>query len=165
MNTATGILKKATAFRDWLSGAGAQVLEPTNEWELIRFKAGATTSIIYRNKVGGVTYSGAAKEAWDAFKSGAPWRAIRPTTRRGMSPVIRTIRERDGDLCFYCQRTVGPDNESVEHLVSITHQGPNHISNLFLAHKGCNARAGHMSAPEKIRLHVQAVIANQKPKE
>lgn len=81
MNTATRIVKKAIEFRDWLSGCGAQVLEPTNEWELVRFKAGSETSIIYRNKVGGVRFCGVAENAWKAFQTGAPWRAA-PATRR-----------------------------------------------------------------------------------
>jgi hypothetical protein len=38
----------------------------------------------------------------------------------------------------------------------MTHGGPNHINNLFLTHKICNQRAGHLSAPEKIRMHVEA---------
>lgn len=162
MNTATRIIKQATEFRSWLSGCGAQVLEPTNEWELIRFKAGGVTSVIYRNSVGGVKYTGSADEAYQAFKNGKPWRAQPSTRRKKATPVIRTLRQRDGDLCFFCQRTVSEDNESAEHLVSITHGGPNHISNMFLAHKGCNAKAGHLSAPEKVRIHVQAVIDRNK---
>lgn len=159
MNTALRITKKVADFRDWLSGCGAQVLEPTNEWELVRFKTGDETSIIYRNKVGGVRYCGSAEIAWKSFSSGATWRAKAPTSRRKrMSPMIRSLRVRDGDLCFYCQKITSEDNQSVEHLVAITHGGPNHISNLFLAHKGCNAAAGHLSAPEKIRMHVMAVI-------
>jgi hypothetical protein len=51
---------------------------------------------------------------------------------------------------------VDVEDESEEHLVSITHGGPQHISNKFLAHRVCNAKAGHMSAPEKIQLHVEA---------
>lgn len=158
MNTATRILSKSIEFRSWLSGCGAEVLEPTNEWELIRFKSEGATSVIYRNSVGGVTYTGKAEEAYKAFKEGKPWRAKAPTRRKKMSPKIRTVRQRDGDLCFYCQKFVSEDNESAEHLVSVTHGGPMHISNIFLAHKGCNARAGHLSAPEKIKVHVQAVI-------
>jgi hypothetical protein len=160
LNTAFRITKRAKEFGDWLSGVGAQVLEPTNEWEVLRFKAGSTTSIIYRHKVGGVTYSGLAKEAWEAFCSGKAWRAAPATKRKPMKPIIAALRKRDGDLCFYCCKEVGRENESAEHLVSITHGGPNHISNLFLTHRTCNARAGHLSAPEKIKQHVYAVIEN-----
>lgn len=44
------ITRKGKAFRDWLSANGAQVLEPTNEWELIRFKSDTGTSVIYKDK-------------------------------------------------------------------------------------------------------------------
>lgn len=158
-NTAHRIASKAKAFGAWLSGCGAEVLEPTNEWEVVRFKSGDSTSIIYRNKVGGVRYTGDSELAWKAFSNGNAWRAKPPTSRRkSMSPMLRTIRKRDGDLCFFCQRPVSVENQSSEHLVPVTHGGPNHISNLFLAHKSCNASAGHLSAPEKIKIHVAAVL-------
>ena len=158
MNTAMRITMKVKDFGDWLSGVGAQVLEPTNEWEVMRFKAGDVTSVIYRNKVGGVTHSGVSKEAWEAFCTGKAWRAMPATRRKRMSPVIKTLRKRDGDLCFFCNKKVGQENESVEHLIAITHGGTNHISNLLLAHRTCNANAGHLSAMEKIKIHVHAVI-------
>lgn len=158
MNAAMRIKMKANEFGDWLSSVGAQVLEPTNAYEVMRFKAGDITSVIYRNKVGGVTHSGVSKEAWEAFNTGKSWRAAPATRRKRMTPNIRTLRARDGDLCFFCQKVVGQDNESVEHLVSITHGGTNHISNLLLAHKTCNAKAGNLSAMEKIKIHTHAVI-------
>lgn len=162
VTTATRISAKLPSFRDWLAASGAQVLEPTNEWEIVRFKAGQETSIIYRNKSGAVRYCGAAEDAWKAFSNGSAWRATPPTRRKRMTPMVRALRTRDGDLCFFCQRPVSEDNESAEHLVAVTHGGPNHISNMFLAHKGCNAQAGHLSAPEKIKIHVRAVIERNK---
>jgi hypothetical protein len=159
MLTSDQIANKKAAFRDWLSGQGAQVLEPTNEFELVRFKSGDATSIIYRKKTGAVSFVGDAKLAWHAFSTGRSFRTTPPTTRRKrMTPMVRTIRARDGDLCFYCQKPVSDDNESVEHLVAVAHGGPNHLSNLFLAHKKCNGEAGHLSAPEKIARHVAAVM-------
>lgn len=163
MNTATAMTKKVAAFRDWLSGCGAQVLEPTNEWEIARFKAGDQTCVIYRNKVGGVRYSSEfAEQVWKAFTSGAAWRAAPATKRRQMTPHKRSLLNRDGDLCFFCQAPMSDDNMTVEHLVAITHGGPNHISNLFLAHRGCNVAAGRLSAPEKIRMHVHAVMEKRR---
>ena len=158
-NQVRQIEKRASEFRHWLSGNGAQILEPTNEWEIIRFRVGVHTAIIYRKKNGALTFVGHAKAAWDAFCGGVHWRVTEKTQRPKRTSVrMTTIRKRDGDLCFFCQRPVSAEDGSLEHLVAITHQGPNHISNLFLAHKTCNAKAGHLSAPEKIRLHVQAVI-------
>lgn len=161
MITETRITKKVKEFRTWLSGCGAQVLEPTSEWEIVRFKAGNETCVIYRNKIGRVTFSGVAEMAWDAFSTSTAWRAAPATRRRKVSPQIAALRKRDGNLCFFCLGVVSEETESVEHLVSVTHGGPNHISNLFLAHKSCNAKAGHLSAPEKIQIHVKAAIAKE----
>jgi hypothetical protein len=160
MNQADKIKAKTPKFREWLTAHGAQVLEPTNEWELIRFKSGDETCVIYRNKAGAVTYSGpTAEKAQKCFVSNAAWRAnTTATKRKRASPMIAAIRKRDGDNCFYCRVAVSDDTASAEHLVSTTHGGPNHISNLFLAHKLCNAKAGHLSAPEKIAMHVRAVL-------
>lgn len=150
------ITRKGKAFRDWLSANGAQVLEPTNEWELIRFKSDTGTSVIYKDKGDRLTFTGEALKAWEAFKGGQGWRAMPATKRKKSSTVIQSIRARDGDDCFYCLKPVSVEDESLEHLVSVTHGGPNHISNQLLAHRVCNCNAGHLSAPEKIALHVAA---------
>lgn len=163
MNSAHRLRTKLTAFKDWLSGCGAEVLEPTNEWEVVRFKSPECTSVIYTNKVGGLRFVGQAEEALKAFSESCPWRAAEATRRRKkLTPEMRTIRERDGDLCFFCQEHVSQDNESIEHLVALTHGGPQHISNKFLAHKKCNGDARHLSAPEKIKIHTDAAIAKVK---
>lgn len=150
------ITRKGKAFRDWLSANGAQVLEPTNEWELIRFKSDSGTSVIYKDKGSRLTFTGEALKAWEAFKHGQGWRAMPATKRKKSSTIIQSIRARDGDDCFFCAQPVSVEEESEEHLVPATHGGPNHISNLFLAHRVCNAKVGHLSAPEKIALHVAA---------
>jgi hypothetical protein len=155
--TKTQITKQREQFRNWLAANGAEVLEPTNEWELVRFRTGTGTGVIYSNKAGGTTFSGPADKAWNAFKSGGSWRATPKTKRQQKStPRIQAIRERDGGCCFFCLKPVSVEEESEEHLVPVTAGGPNHISNLFLAHRLCNQRAGHLSAPEKIRMHVEA---------
>ena len=66
---------------------------------------------------------------------------------------MAALISRDGEDCFFCARALGQDI-TVEHLVAIAHGGPNHISNLFLAHAACNNEAGHMSAPEKVALAI-----------
>ena len=159
MSQAERLIKKLPAYRDWLSRNGAQVLEPTNEWEVVRFKSGDETCITYRNRTGGIKHSGLTAEfALKSFLHAKSWRAATPTCRRkSMSPMVATLRKRDGGLCFFCQRQVDEGSESVEHLVNITHGGPNHISNLFLAHVSCNQKAGHLSAMEKICIHVAAI--------
>lgn len=151
------ITSKREQFRNWLAASGAQVLEPTNEWELVRFKAGDATGVIYWSLKGAITFTGPAGEAWAAFKGAHSWRAAPATKRRGKSSVtIQAIRARDGGHCFFCLRPVSVEDESEEHLVPITAGGPDHLANKFLAHRKCNADAGHLSAPEKIALHVKA---------
>lgn len=151
------VLEKIEMFRNWLDQNGAQVLEPTNAWELIRFKTDEGTGIIYANAKGETKFTGPALDAWTAFKGAHSWRAAPATKRKPKSPArLQAIRERDGGCCFYCLLPVAVEDESEEHLVPITHQGPNHISNIFLAHKACNQKVGHLSAPEKIALHVKA---------
>lgn len=152
------ITKQLQQFRNWLAANGAEVLEPTNEWEIVRFKTSNETCIIYCNKLGAATFSGARSlDAWESFKGGRSWRAMPATKRTKKSgPVIQAIRARDGGHCFFCLKPVSVEDESEEHLVPVTAGGPNHLSNKFLAHRVCNAKAGHLSAPEKIRMHVEA---------
>lgn len=155
------IRTKEEAFKEFLAARGAQVMVPTNEWELIRFVSGEGTSIIYTNKEGGTTFIGEAMKAWTAFKTNNTWRATPATKRiRRSSVTLQTIRKRDGDLCFYCQQPVSVADESEEHLVALTDGGPQHISNKFLAHRICNSDVGHLSAVEKIRIR-DAAIAKQ----
>lgn len=155
--TKSNVEKKLDTFKKFLGANGAELLENTNEYELIRFRAAGITGIIYFNKKNGVTFVGPAQKAWEAFKSASAWSSGAATIRNRKSTVtIRSIRKRDGDQCFFCLEYVSIADESEEHLVPITAGGPQHISNKFLAHKACNARAGHISAPEKIAIHVHA---------
>jgi hypothetical protein len=148
-------------FRSWLDQNGAEILEPTNPFELLRFKAGDHgVGVVYCNAHGSITaYTGAAEAAFKAFRCGNRWSAGVGTKRKPMGHKQRAIRARDGDACFYCGGKVAPPGEeqspprraNVEHLVNRVHGGPNHLSNLFLSHVGCNEDAGTESAVEKIR--------------
>ncbi|WP_026641146.1 HNH endonuclease [Bordetella petrii] len=139
-------------FIEWLVARGAQVLRPTNEWELVRFDCATGVAIIYGTAKGGATFTGGALKAWEAFKGNHAWDAGVRGKRVRMSPLIRTLLERDGDRCFFCLGHTSDDDRSAEHLVPVAHGGPNHISNLVLAHGACNRRAGHLGAMEKIRI-------------
>jgi 5-methylcytosine-specific restriction endonuclease McrA len=151
--------KNITKFVAWLSTNGAEVLAVTNEWEIVRFRANGDLGVIYKNKVGRLTFQGSSEEAAMAFINNTPWRGNKATKRRTKGSVIaRTLIKRDGSLCFFCQLPMSEDNQSVEHLVAVTHGGPNHMSNFVLAHRGCNSDAGHLSAMEKIRIHVNSIM-------
>ena len=152
---------KVKKFEKWLSERGATVLKPTSQWELVRFKCGNETSVIYTNKLGKLSFTGSSQVALDNFKVNGSWRAAKAATRRkkSISPIVKTLLDRDGDLCFFCMSNLGGD-VTVEHLLSITHGGSNHISNMVLSHRLCNQKAGHLSLMEKINFHVNSRLTN-----
>ena len=146
--------KRLPAFKAWLEQCGAEMLAPTNEYEVLRFKHNGQTGVIYKNKQGRLTTVGGADKVWAAFVSGASWSGTDKQKRVKISLHIKTIIERDGDLCFFCGFKFG-DDATVDHLVPLAHGGPNHISNFVLMHSECNAHCGCMTAMEKIRAHVE----------
>jgi hypothetical protein len=152
------VLKRKAYFEAFLTARGAEVLQPTNEYELVRFKSGSNTSIIYSKKDGRLTFYGAAEEAWFAFVSNSAWRASIPIPKRN-APSLATLQVRDNNTCFYCLQLVSNEDASEEHLLSRTHGGPDTLQNKVLAHKVCNSHAGHSDLFAKIQLHTQAVLA------
>lgn len=147
-------------FQAWLVARGAEVLSTTNEWEVLRFRTNEGVSIIYKKKHGTLTFTGESSKVWNAYRSNGAWRAA-PATKRKLksSPTCVALRKRDGDACFYCHQPVEVVDESIEHLVSITHGGPDHLANMVLAHRApCNANAGHLSVMEKIRLREENAV-------
>ena len=149
--SATKLRKRRAALLTWLRAAGAECLEPTNEWELIRFRAGAQTGIVYRNARDQITLVGPAREALAAFFGGAGWTAGVAIKRARLGPRVAALMERDGPDCWLCGKALG-DDVTQEHLVPVGHGGPNHLSNLVLAHEECNRELGHLSVAEKVRL-------------
>jgi hypothetical protein len=157
--------RRLERFRRWLVQNGASVLTPKNDSEVLRFEAGEETGIVYRKDTGQLTFTGCARAAWKAYRAAKPWSGCaRPQRIRKLSKIVivRSLLRRDGDLCFYCRRPL-EDDYSVEHLVPATHGGPNHVSNLVLAHKRCNLDAGHLSAMEKIWKREAAARASLTP--
>lgn len=146
--------KVVEAFKRFLDARGAEVLVPTNEWEVLRFRANGAVSVIYRNKAGGHTFTGEAVKAFEAYSNNKPWvsearqRNGRPN---GVSVKIRTLLHRDGNRCFYCFLPIPPGEESIEHLLPLAHGGTHHLSNLVLAHRPCNTDAGHLPIMTKIK--------------
>ena len=144
-----------TKFRAALVAAGSEMLAPTNPYELLRFRSSYGVGIVYRTKRGRETWNTEAKQARahiaDSKGSLAP---VVVQGRRKDAGTVNALLIRDGAQCFFCRQPLG-DDVTVEHLVAIAHGGPNHVSNLFLAHGECNRRAGHLSAPEKIAMRDQ----------
>ncbi len=156
--TTSGVRKRLPKIREWLSKAGAEVLESTNEWELLRFRADGHTCVVYTNKRDRLTMDTLTTKAMTAYFNGLPWSAHAKVKGKRTSVDELTIRKRDGDDCFFCCEPVPPGEGSIEHLVAVAHKGPNHISNKFLAHALCNARAGNQPATVKITIHDKAKL-------
>jgi hypothetical protein len=55
-----------------------------------------------------------------------------------------------GQLCFFCNRTIAKGEASVEHLIPSSAGGTDHPDNLVACCKTLNALFGHMTIKEKI---------------
>lgn len=159
MSVSVGALppQKLEKFKAWLAHNGAEVLAPTNEYEVVRFLSGSDTCVIYRSDRGNRWKAvGGADVPLDEFRTGGTWKAPIPKT----APTIGTryysaLVQRDGRECFYCGNPVAPEDSSLEHIVPRSHGGPNHMANFALAHRQCNSDAGNLSAAEKVKLRDQ----------
>lgn len=139
-------------FAKALTAAGAEILAPTNPYEVMRFRTCHGVGVIYQNARGKRSWNPEVQAAKDHLAAGKG--SLAPVAvhgRRRDTATVRRVLARDGDRCFFCRTKLGADI-TIEHLVSIAHGGPNHIANLFLAHEACNRRAGHLSAPEKVAM-------------
>lgn len=146
------------SFHEWLASRGAEVLVPTNEWEVVRFKSGTSTGIVYRNARGEITTQGSATAALKAFLNNMSWSAGVATTRTKKQVNVQALLQRDGDKCFLCGCSLG-DDITRDHLVPVAHGGPNHISNLVLMHRACNVAVGHMPVMQKILMRERNILA------
>jgi hypothetical protein len=148
------VASRLDKFRAFLVERGAEVLTPTNPWEVLRIRACGGVHVLYSDKGGALTSTPVIDAAWIAFRTNCAWNGASKTGRMGSrkrSVMARTLLERDGDACFYCGKPLGND-ETVEHLMPRAQGGPNHIANCALAHDTCNKSAGHLSVMEKIKL-------------
>ena len=138
-------------FNDWLIKNGAEVLPPTNPYELSRFIARGGTHVIYHGRRG-ISAIGFAKECLGAFQEGRD--ISMGFARRGnsMSRAKAAIVQRDGRACFYCARELSDAEITIEHLVSRQKGGPDHQDNLAIACHPCNLKAGHLPLVQKLKL-------------
>ncbi len=141
-------------FAAWLRSQGAEVLAPTSEWELLRFRSGLGTGIVYTDAKGQLTWTAAAKQARAAWKAGdsLPGKPKKKRRQPRDHVTIKALFHRDGKRCFFCPTKLTLDDATIEHLVPLTCGGTNHIANKALACAPCNSEAGHLSVMEKIKM-------------
>ena len=140
-------------FKDWLREHGCEIQEPSNEYELVRFRSTIGVGVIYIGQKGLSCNVPFVTDALTLFLTGSQWEAGKVTPKK-RCPSPKRKKElllRDGDRCFYCGRLLESDITE-EHLVSVSQGGYNHLDNIVLAHFKCNSLAGHMSLIEKIQL-------------
>jgi hypothetical protein len=153
-------------FTVWLTDNGAEVLEPTSQWEILRVHTITGTHIVHVNRHGVQKWPPSLLEIVSAYNRNVamPLAATRRARRNSkLRQEFGALARRDGSDCFFCGEPVAPPDAPVppdyavttEHLVCVAHGGPDHLSNKFLAHRKCNEFAGTLSAPEKIRLRDQ----------
>ena len=149
--------KTAPVFANWLRAQGAEVLAPTNQWELVRFFAKGATRIIYQRGNGQVSIKdGITAEAIDAWQKGANWNpGLTKKPRTSLQRVKADLLHRDGAACWFCGEPLGSD-VTVEHLVARGKGGPDHQDNFVLSHERCNNQADNLPLKEKIDIHFRA---------
>ena len=145
---------KLANFKTWLSSQGAEIMQPTNQYEVLRYRCKIGTGIIYSGKKGLSVNNNDVYEAWDCFiNTKKKWVAKgKPGKRSGGSLKKRQLIDRDGRECFYCGDEFQQNELTLEHLVPIVCEGPDRLENLVLACKPCNGLAGRLPVIEKILL-------------
>jgi len=155
--------------REWAVAEGAENQALTNPYELLRLRVQGGVAIVWRKDSGRQTWNPLAQKIRSALEAKEPWpedlRLVDKTVEQfypGKTSVEhRTLIQRDGEGCFFCFEEKTGDM-TIEHLVPRAHGGPAHISNKFRACCPCNMRAGHLSAPEKIRIREANLLRMQR---
>lgn len=141
-------------FAAWLLEHGSEICAPTNPYEVIRFLGPLAVCVVYRKESGRLTHwANGADVAYRAFLDKTDWRAVQRGQRgRREVNLIRSLAQRDGWRCCYCPTLLTLETATVEHFVSVTAGGTNHLTNLSLACGPCNEKAGHKPVREKIEM-------------
>jgi hypothetical protein len=68
------------------------------------------------------------------------------------TPELRqAIHARDGGVCFYCLRRIGPEMQCLDHVIPRAKLGPNSYRNLVSCCRECNSRKGERPAADFLR--------------
>jgi len=149
-------------FLAWLRDQGAEVLAPTNPYELVRFRARSAVHVIYSGRRGITAGRFAEKcfHAFTTFKKNRPFdMGIKKKPRTTTAKTRAALFERDGRKCFFCLRDMSDSDMTIEHLVAVGKGGPSHLDNLALAHEKCNREAGNKTLREKIGIRMDAALS------
>lgn len=138
-------------FTTYLREAGAEILAPTNEYEVIRFRTINGVSVVYQGKRG-YTFTGEAKEAFQRFEKKNIWNIQGRPDKKKNETLLALIERDDGTDCFFCGiPTYAGENQTIEHFLPVADGGNNNLKNLCIACKSCNLAVGNMPIVDKIK--------------
>jgi 5-methylcytosine-specific restriction endonuclease McrA len=77
--------------------------------------------------------------------------SLRSRNSKQRKSLLRTLRERDGDLCHICYRPMSfkvpnqPESATFDHIIPKAVGGRDRMDNLKLAHNKCNKARGFLT--------------------
>jgi 5-methylcytosine-specific restriction endonuclease McrA len=116
--------------------------------------------LIHRSKAGHVVDVRLPEEVPGARRSSAHTSAAVPSPSSGnleetdfmRTPELRqAIHAREGGVCFYCLRRIGPEMQCLDHVIPRARLGPNSYRNLVSCCRECNSRKGERPAADFLR--------------
>jgi len=140
-------------FARWLVDCGAELHPPLTPNECLRYWLRAHgSSFVVLTKNGTFGFGGYANRHFKAFRAGASvvYVANSRDYETRTKQYLRLL-DRDGEGCFYCGLPLGADN-TIEHILSRSHGGPNHDENCALAHKDCNRAVDNLPVVAKMKM-------------
>lgn len=140
-------------FKHWLESRGAEILPITNEYEVVRFRCKHGVGVVYQGKRGHAFSGQVADDAYDCYRNGKVWDGkFEKEKRSNITGKRKQLLQRDGDICFYCGVKMTEDDMTIEHILSLAHQGPDRLENMALCHAECNTLANNMPVIAKMQL-------------
>ena len=152
--------KNIEQFIEWLHNQGAEVLDPTNPYELVRFRNANGVGIVYEGKKGR-SYVGEAAIGWQKFKRGENWKLINRKRSR-LTERKKELARRDGEKCFAHGNAMELSALTIEHLLSFSQGGNDNNNNLVLVCDSANKLLANKSLAEKIELIIQMRRNNER---
>lgn len=154
-------------FLAYVKEHGGEVGQPTNPYEVVRYRAywrfttQASVHVVYAKDNGLLTFTGGSKGHYRAFLAGGPMQELPTDTPAPVKPLAKLVSkseprrrkliERDGPDCWFCGEAMGEDC-TIEHLVPKSKGGANSLANYALAHQRCNAKAADLPLVDKIAM-------------
>lgn len=136
----------------YITKQGGHLLEPTNPFEIARFKANKEVCVIYKGKRGYSFSSPLAEEVFVGCCDKNDHLFLNREKRKQIPQNLkRELFKRDGNKCFYTGIDLTEDTASIEHLIPVCKGGKNNLDNLVLCLPEENAKMGNLPLIEKIK--------------